>query len=222
MQPVVVRQLADRGYRLVAGERRLRAARLAGLEIVPAIIRDVDEDGALELALVENLQREDLNPIDEAQGLRGADGDVGRDAGGGGGAGREGQEHRRQLRCGCSTCRWRCRRCFRGGAVGRTRPGPPRASERRTRYEQERGRRPLRGSRCVRWRRWPAGASARRKVARTKRTEDPVLRDWEERLQRTLGTQVRIERLGTEGTIRIEYYSEEDLERILEALGSLG
>ncbi|MBE9566363.1 MAG: ParB/RepB/Spo0J family partition protein, partial [Proteobacteria bacterium] len=68
IQPVVVRQLATGVYQLVAGERRLRAARLAGLEVVPAIVRDVDETGALELALVENLQREDLNPIDEAHG----------------------------------------------------------------------------------------------------------------------------------------------------------
>ncbi|MCK4680788.1 ParB/RepB/Spo0J family partition protein, partial [bacterium] len=60
IQPVVVRQLPTGVYQLVAGERRLRAARLAGLEVVPAIVRDVGETGALELALVENLQREDL------------------------------------------------------------------------------------------------------------------------------------------------------------------
>ena len=68
VQPVVVRLLPTGGYGLIAGERRLRAARLAGLETVPAVVRDVDESGALELALVENLQREDLNPIDEARG----------------------------------------------------------------------------------------------------------------------------------------------------------
>ena len=68
VQPVIVRELASGGYGLIAGERRLRAAKLAGLETVPAIVRDVDEIGALELALVENLQREDLNPIDEARG----------------------------------------------------------------------------------------------------------------------------------------------------------
>jgi ParB family chromosome partitioning protein len=60
------------------------------------------------------------------------------------------------------------------------------------------------------------GAARRRKAPRRRRTSDPVLREWEERLQRVLGTQVRIESLGNEGTIRIEYYSEEDLERILE------
>jgi ParB family chromosome partitioning protein len=66
------------------------------------------------------------------------------------------------------------------------------------------------------------GRKQRKKAPRKRRTDDPVLREWEERLQRALGTQVRIDRMGHEGTIRIEYYSDEDLERILEALGSLG
>ena len=66
------------------------------------------------------------------------------------------------------------------------------------------------------------GKPPKKKTARKRRTEDPVLREWEERLQRILGTQVRIERIGTEGTIKVEYYSDEDLERILETLGSLG
>jgi ParB family transcriptional regulator, chromosome partitioning protein len=71
LQPVVVRELADGGYELVAGERRLRAARIAGLERIPAIIRDVDEAGtSLELALIENLQREDLNAIETARAYR--------------------------------------------------------------------------------------------------------------------------------------------------------
>ena len=66
------------------------------------------------------------------------------------------------------------------------------------------------------------GKKQRKKAPRKRRTEDPVLREWEERLQRSLGTQVRIEQIGHEGSIRIEYYSDEDLERILEALGRLG
>ena len=56
------------GYRLIVGERRLRASKRAGIMTIPAIIRDVDEAMSLELAMVENLQREDLNPIDEAHG----------------------------------------------------------------------------------------------------------------------------------------------------------
>ena len=69
MQPVIVRPRAAGGFELVAGERRWRAAQGAGLSRVPAIVRDVDDLMAMTLALVENLQREDLNPMDEAQAL---------------------------------------------------------------------------------------------------------------------------------------------------------
>lgn len=69
IQPVLVRREGT-GYRLIAGERRWRAAQLAGLREVSAIVRDVSEGEALELALVENLQRSDLNPIEEAEGYR--------------------------------------------------------------------------------------------------------------------------------------------------------
>ena len=67
IQPITVRPISD-GYKIIAGERRFRAAKLAGLEKVPVIIRDVDEREAAEIALIENLQREDLNPVDEAHG----------------------------------------------------------------------------------------------------------------------------------------------------------
>ena len=69
LQPLVVRRHGD-GYRLIAGERRLRAARLAGLTDVPVLVKDVASDEALELALIENIQREDLNPIEEARAYR--------------------------------------------------------------------------------------------------------------------------------------------------------
>ena len=69
IQPVLVTETLD-GYQLVAGERRVRAARLAGLERIPAVIRQLAEQQQLELALVENLQREDLNPIESARAYR--------------------------------------------------------------------------------------------------------------------------------------------------------
>jgi ParB family chromosome partitioning protein len=69
LQPIVVRP-AEGGYELVAGERRLRAARLAGLAEIPAIVRVVRDDEMLELALIENVQREDLNPIERARAYR--------------------------------------------------------------------------------------------------------------------------------------------------------
>jgi ParB family chromosome partitioning protein len=69
IQPLVVRLREAGGYELIAGERRWRAAQRAGLHEVPAVVRDVAEKRAFEMALVENLQREDLNPIEEAQGF---------------------------------------------------------------------------------------------------------------------------------------------------------
>lgn len=71
IQPIIVRAVADGGYQLIAGERRLRAARLAGLETIPAIVRDEgDGESTLELALIENLQRENLNAIETALAYR--------------------------------------------------------------------------------------------------------------------------------------------------------
>jgi ParB family transcriptional regulator, chromosome partitioning protein len=67
LQPLVVRPLPGGSYELIAGERRLRAAKLAGLEQLPAIVRETEEGERLELALIENMAREDLNPIDEAR-----------------------------------------------------------------------------------------------------------------------------------------------------------
>lgn len=69
MQPVVVRPRAQGGYELIAGERRWRAAQLAGLVQIPAVIRDVSDEQASAMALIENIQREDLNPLEEAAAL---------------------------------------------------------------------------------------------------------------------------------------------------------
>ena len=70
MQPVVLRSRPQGGYELVAGERRLRAAGLAGLDAVPAVVREVSDEQAAAMALIENLQREDLRPLEEAEALR--------------------------------------------------------------------------------------------------------------------------------------------------------
>ncbi|MEA2082922.1 MAG: ParB/RepB/Spo0J family partition protein [Thermodesulfobacteriota bacterium] len=66
LQPLIVRKFDDFGYELIAGERRLRAAKLAGLDDVPVIVKDVSDNDTLELALIENIQRQDLNPLEEA------------------------------------------------------------------------------------------------------------------------------------------------------------
>ena len=70
LQPLLVRPLPEGNYQLVAGERRWRAARIAGLTEVPVVVKELDDTEAMELAIIENLQREDLNPIEEAEGLQ--------------------------------------------------------------------------------------------------------------------------------------------------------
>lgn len=70
IQPIVVRKIALDKYEIVAGERRWRAAQLVGLEQVPVVIKDIDDRTAMAIALIENIQREDLNPLEEADALR--------------------------------------------------------------------------------------------------------------------------------------------------------
>ena len=70
LQPLLVRPLLSGGYQIVAGERRWRASRMAGLATVPALIRELTDSEVMQIALIENLQREDLKPLEEAQGYR--------------------------------------------------------------------------------------------------------------------------------------------------------
>src|SRR4051812_48083329 len=70
MQPIVVRPISDGRYEIIAGERRWRATQIAGLDKIPAVIRDVPDEAAIAMALIENIQRENLNPIEEAVALK--------------------------------------------------------------------------------------------------------------------------------------------------------
>ena len=70
LQPVLVRPLNSGGYQIVAGERRWRAARMLGMDEIPVNIRELSDTEAMQISLIENLQREDLNPIEEAEGLQ--------------------------------------------------------------------------------------------------------------------------------------------------------
>ncbi|MFP5348629.1 MAG: ParB/RepB/Spo0J family partition protein [Gammaproteobacteria bacterium] len=70
VQPIVVRPLAAGGYEIIAGERRWRAAQRAGLETVPAVVRNIPDEAAIAIALIENIQRENLNPVEEANALQ--------------------------------------------------------------------------------------------------------------------------------------------------------
>ncbi len=70
MQPILVRSVGSDRYEIIAGERRVRAAKIAGLDDVPVLVRDVPDEAAAAMSLIENIQREDLNPLEEAQGLK--------------------------------------------------------------------------------------------------------------------------------------------------------
>lgn len=70
MQPIVVRQTGDKQYEIIAGERRWRASQIAGLDTIPVIIREVPDEAAVAMALIENIQRENLNPVEEATALK--------------------------------------------------------------------------------------------------------------------------------------------------------
>lgn len=70
MQPILVREIAPEQYEIIAGERRWRASQIAGLEEVPVLVREIEDEAALEMALIENIQREDLNPLEEALGIK--------------------------------------------------------------------------------------------------------------------------------------------------------
>jgi ParB family transcriptional regulator, chromosome partitioning protein len=70
IQPILARELAGGGYEIIAGERRWRAAQIAGLDLVPVLVRKVEDNAALAMALIENIQRENLNPLEEAVGIQ--------------------------------------------------------------------------------------------------------------------------------------------------------
>lgn len=70
MQPILVREIAPEQYEIIAGERRWRASQMAGLDEVPVLIREIKDESALEMALIENIQRENLNPVEEALGIK--------------------------------------------------------------------------------------------------------------------------------------------------------
>jgi len=215
LQPLLVRPRGD-GYELIAGERRLRAAVKAGLKEVPVVIREVADHEALQLALVENLQREDLNPIEEARAYQRLQEEFG--AGQEEIADRVGKSRsavanttrllslpqelqeevaRGRLQAGQARALLGLERDAAMLAAGReviTKGLSTREAERLVRRLKSRGRRRREGS-----------------------VLDPDLRSLIERLQRWLGTKVRLAhhpRSG-KGKIEVEYYSTSDFERVI-------
>ncbi len=222
MQPIIVRPKADGQYELVAGERRLRASKLAGLGQIPAIIRDISDRDSMEMALIENIQRADLNPVEEARAYQ-------------------------QL-----MLQFQLTQEEMAAKVGKDRSsvantlrllklpinvldmvGDGRLSEGHARalmtLEDETAMQNLadkivRDSLSVREVERLAQGIKPPKPAKVKsaKTEikDPHARHLEEELRRKMGTHVRvIPRNGQKGKIEIEYYSLEDLDRIVSLLG---
>ncbi|MBX5465990.1 MAG: ParB/RepB/Spo0J family partition protein [Firmicutes bacterium] len=211
LQPVVVRRTGD-GFQLVSGERRWRAAQLAGMEAVPAVIRECDDRAMAELALVENLQREDLNPMEEAEAY-----------------------HRLIQEFGWTQEALAER-------VGRSRPhvanmirllqlepeirqwiadGQLTAAHGKALLAVAGARRVALAGEAVR-RGWTVSELSRRLAERGGRdrakTEDVHLESAAEALRRRLGVPVRIRPRGEGGRVEVWYRNLEELERILETL----
>lgn len=215
LQPIVVRPVRD-GFEVIAGERRWRAAEAAGLDAVPAMIRALTDQEALELALVENLQREDLNPMERAHAYRSLIDEFGL------------TQERVADRVGKSQPS--VANALRllnlppqiqaALGAGRITEGHARAilsleSEAAMLRLWERVER--RGL-SVRDTEGLARASISREIRRKPRPQDPQLRSVELDLSRRFGTKVTIQGTRNRGDLMLEYYSEEDLQRLLDLL----
>ena len=216
IQPILVRRDGVE-YRLIAGERRWRAAQLAGLHEVPAVVRDVTAAEAFELALVENLQRTDLNPLEEAEGYRrliqefGLTQDqvgerVGRDRTSVANALRLLQlpETVKDLLASGALGMGHARALLGMAGSELVRTAERIVREQLSVRETERLVRTARTSATSAGARTPTGSTAGRAVV--------------EDLQRRLGTKVRLQDRGGKGTLEIDFFSYEDLERILALL----
>src|SRR5215813_9266053 len=216
IQPVLVRRVGP-DFRLIAGERRWRAAQLAGLHEIPATVRDVTPAEAFELALVENLQRTDLNPLEEAEGYRRLIQEFGLTQDQvGERVGRDRTSIANALRL--LQLPERVKELLASGVLGmghaRALLGMGSGTELvRTAERIAREQLSVRETeRIVRTARPPSTAPSRKPAGST------AARAVVEDLQRRLGTKVRLEDRGGKGTLEIDFFSYEDLERILALL----
>jgi ParB family chromosome partitioning protein len=215
LQPILVRKLAAGSFQLVAGERRLKAARLAGIEKVPAIIRPVGDREMMELALVENLQREDLNPMDEARAYQSLVSKIGltHDQI----SERVGMQRSsitnslRLLSLPAEVQDMVSRGTLTAGhgraLLALESSGDQLAS---ARYVMAKGFSVRRTEALI-------NRKLRRRPPRPKVARQPALTEWESRLQQKFATRVQIHVGRKTGTVEFEYYGQEDLERLLEA-----
>jgi ParB family chromosome partitioning protein len=216
LQPVVVRRAGER-YELILGERRLRAARMAGRTSIPAIVRDAGDAESLKYALMENLQREDLNPIEEAAGYNMLREEFSLSA----------REIADIIGKDRSTVANTLRllnlpEIIRDYlAAGKLTAGHARAllAIEGAQAQIEWAERVVSEGLTVREIERPAPGAGRAKKRRGARKEDPQIAAIEELVETRLGTRARITPRGEGGILAIEYYTNEDLERILERMG---
>lgn len=217
IQPVIVRR-SGQGYELIAGERRLRASQKLGLEKIPALIRQVSDQESLEIAIVENLQREDLNPLEEARGYQELAQKFGLTQ----------EQVAQKVGRDRSTVANSLRLLSLPGEIqqmiesGRLSAGHARAllsvSDRRRQLSlaQLIAAKGLSVREAEALARGEGPAKGGRREARPARSLDQHLANIQNEIQRALGTRVRLVPQGkAKGKIEVEYYSAGDLERIL-------
>jgi len=219
IQPLLVRRTGPGEFQLVAGERRLRAAQLAGLAKVPAIVKEFDDRAMLELALIENIQREDLNPIDEAKAYQALVDKVGltHDQL----SERVGKQRAtisnalRLLALPPEVMDMVSRGTLSAGharaVLGLENRGDQLAA---ARYVASKGFSVRRTESFIRRKQRTTGA-------RPRATRLDGLTEWETKLQQRFATRVAIAPGRKGGKVEFEFYSQEDLERLLEAWGVL-
>jgi ParB family chromosome partitioning protein len=221
IQPIIVRRTDDGGYSLIAGERRWRAARMAGLKKIPALVRDVTEAERVELALIENLQREDLNPIETAEACNRLIKDfhlTQEDLSKVLGKQRSSiANYLRLLKLPYDVKQWITKGDITMGhaksILSLEKPGD----------QIDAGRRIIKKGLSVRQAEFIVRRMLKPKTT-IKKKKDFHFSDLEEGLKRFLGTKVNIQRRRKGGKIEIEYYSDDDLTRIIEIIkkGGLG
>jgi len=224
LQPLLVRPAGDH-YEIIAGERRFLAAQRAGLRQVPVVIRDLADEQVLEAALVENLQREDLDPIDEALGYQALIEDlhytqervaerVGKD--------RSTVTNALRLLALPQDVQDLVSRGTLSAGHGRALLPLPSVEDVRAaaKYVQTMGF-SVRKTEAFIARKLKRRIQARRRNATAGLAPGSALADFEDRLRRHFATQVRIVSQGQGGKIEIEYYSQPELERLLESFGVL-
>lgn len=220
LDPLTVRRI-DGGYELIAGERRWRAAQKAGLKEVPVILREADDREVLEISLIENLQREDLNPVEEAEGFRNLIETFGISQ----------EEASRRVGKDRTTITNALRLLNLSSEIknhliqNRITAGHARALLSLESKEKQKElcnliiKKGLSVREAEAWaKRW--SERSKKKVGPERKKEDlqNQLQSLQDSLRRHLGTKVRIQARGKRGKIEIEYYSPEELERIVETI----